>query len=63
VTRDQLWGRFLSKSHISLRSEADNAKLRQQIDALLDKHSVRFDEPGETCEVPITLEIFVAYKA
>ena len=36
--------------------------LVMQVDALLDRHGVKFDGPGETHVVPLTLEVFVAQK-
>ena len=33
-----------------------------QVDALLEKHSVNFDGPEDTHEVPLILEAFVAHK-
>ena len=62
VTREQLWGRLLSKSYIALRSAAELRRLREEFDARLSIFEVKFSGPDGTEEVPLVLETFVVFK-
>lgn len=62
ITKKQLWGRILSKSYVAIRSKGDIAALEADFNARLDEHEVRFEGPGATQEVPLVLEVFLAFK-
>ena len=62
ITRQQLWGRILSKSYIALLPEEQRSALKQEFERRLDQYGVKFDGPGDTEKVPLTLEVFMAFK-
>ena len=67
VTKEQLWGRMLSKSYVARLPASQQDALRADINRVIQRHAVRFESPRDSMsepvtEVPLVLEVFIAHK-